>query len=91
MFSKVQPVAKSMWRKFRNRSLFVKCLLVVPVICAISFTLLIGNMGLALLGFAVPLYGWFVGAVGGLVITIFAKAASIIHKDKRSAKRGKDS
>lgn len=85
MFSKVQSVAKNIWRWFRSRSLFVQCLLVVPVVSAISFTLLVGNMGLALLGFALPLYGWVVGAVGGFLITIFAKAASIIHKDKRSA------
>lgn len=86
MISIAQPVAQSMWRWFRSRTLFVQCLLVVPVVCAISFTLLIGNMGLALLGFAVPLYGWVVGAVGGFFITIFAKAVSIIHKDKHSLK-----
>lgn len=86
MFSKVQPVAQRMWLWFRSRSLFVQCLLVIPTVCAISFTILIGNMGLALLGFAVTLYGWVVGAFFGFLITVFAKAASIIYKDKRSAK-----
>ena len=83
MLSTLQLISLYTWRWFRKRSLFVQCLLLVPVVCAITFTLLIGNVGLAVMGSAVPLYGWMVGAIGGAITTVLAKAVSIIYRDKR--------
>lgn len=75
--------ANRMWAWFRRRPPFVQLLLVVPILCAIALTVLVGNMGLALMGTAVALYAPVVGWVGGLFALVLAKAGIIIAKDRR--------
>lgn len=75
--------ARSMWAWFRRRPPFVQLLLVVPILCAVALTVLVGNMGLALMGTAVALSAPVVGWVGGFFALILAKAGIIIAKDRR--------
>lgn len=83
MFKFVKSASKGIWSWFRRRSIFVQLLLVVPIACAIALTVLVGNMGLALMGTAValsaPLIGWF----GSIFALILAKAGMVIVKDRR--------
>ncbi|WP_272008616.1 hypothetical protein [Roseovarius sp. ZX-A-9] len=83
MFEHIKPVVTRMWRWFRRRSLFSQLILVLPILCAIALTVLVGNMGLALMGTAIALYAPVVGWIGGFIALILAKAASIIFRDKR--------
>ncbi|MCW2305217.1 hypothetical protein M2324_003636 [Rhodovulum sulfidophilum] len=82
MYKRLKPFVMDTWTWFRSKSVFVQCLLVVPVTCALAFTLLVGNMGLALMGTAIALNSVVVGGLAGLVMTIFGKAAAIILRDK---------
>ena len=50
--------------------------------CGIALTVLIGNMGLALMGTAIPLYASIVGWVGGFFGLILVRAAAIIYKNQ---------
>ena len=67
MFNRSKPMVAKMWRWFRSRSLFIQLILVIPILCAITLTALVGNMGLALMGTAVALYAPVVGWLGGLI------------------------
>lgn len=82
MFKSVRSATKVIWSWFRRRSTFVQLLLVVPIVCAIALTVLVGNMGLALMGTAValsaPIIGWF----GGVCALILVKAGMVIVKDR---------
>jgi len=49
MIERAKPLAAATWKRFRSYPLFVQLLLVVPVLCAMTLTLLVGNMGLALI------------------------------------------
>lgn len=83
MFKSVRSASEGIWSWFRRRSIFVQLLLIVPIGCAIALTVLVGNMGLALMGTAVglsaPLIGWF----GGIFALILTKAGIVIVKDRR--------
>lgn len=78
---------RRLWRLFRRQTLFVQCIIALPVFGAIAFCFIIGNMGLALLGTAIALpalaVGWSITALG----VIFTKAAQIIWKDRRAKNR----
>lgn len=76
----------AIWRWYRRRSLFVQALLVVPVLCGLLLTVVVGNMGLALMGTAIPVYAWLAGWVGGLAVLILGKAGFIVAKDRHRAK-----
>jgi hypothetical protein len=74
MLSKAKRRANQIWRKFRGLPLLWQMLLVVPLICGAIPYLLIGNMGLALMGTAIPIYTFLVGWIGGALALIWGKA-----------------
>ena len=74
---------KAIWRRFRRYSFFVQLLLVVPILCAIALTLLVGNMGLTLMGTAVAINSIVAGWIGGVFILILGKAGIIVAKDRK--------
>lgn len=83
---RLKPVLRSMWRWFRRRSYLVRAFIVVPVLCAILLTLIVGNMGLAAMGGATaisaPIAGWF----SGVAAVLLGKAGIIVVKDHRKPK-----
>lgn len=83
MFKRTKALSFEIWAWFRSRSIFIQILLVFPILCAIGVTVLVGNMGLALMGTAVALYAPAVGWVGGLMTVILAKAGIIVAKEHR--------
>ncbi|WP_170363915.1 MULTISPECIES: hypothetical protein [Ruegeria] len=83
MFKRIRAFSYEIWAWFRRRSLFIQILLIFPILCAITVTVLVGNMGLALMGTAVALYAPVVGWVGGLFTVILAKAGIIVAKEHR--------
>lgn len=83
MFKRIKAFSYEIWTWFRRRSLFIQILLIFPILCAITVTVLVGNMGLALMGTAVALYAPVVGWVGGLFTVILAKAGIIVAKEHR--------
>lgn len=82
MFERSKPIVTSVWSRFRGYPLFVQLLLVVPVFCAVALTLLVGNMGLALMGTAIAINSVVAGWVGGVFILILGKAGIIVAKDR---------
>lgn len=82
MFERSKPYATAIWKWFRSYPLFIQLLLVVPILCAIALTLLVGNMGLALMGTAVAINSAVAGWVGGLFLLILGKAGIIVAKDR---------
>jgi|TARA_R110002126_G_scaffold15266_3_gene62847 hypothetical protein len=81
MFERAKPLAAAIWKRFRSYSLFVQLLLVVPIICAMALTLLVGNMGLALMGTAVAINSAVTGWLGGVLVLFLGKAGIIVAKD----------
>ena len=57
--------------------------MIVPILCAITLTLLVGNMGLALMGTAVAINSAVVGWIGGVLILVLGKAGIIVAKDHK--------
>ncbi len=86
MFKRVKSVVSEIWSWFRRRSIFVQLLLVIPVICAVAVTVIVGNVGLALMGTAVALSAPIVGWLVGFFALILAKAGAIIAKDWRRSR-----
>lgn len=87
---RLRLILSAVWRWYRRRSLFVQALLVVPVLCGLLLTVVVGNMGLALMGTAIPVYAWLAGWLAGIAALILGKAGVIIAKDRRRAKYGRD-
>jgi hypothetical protein len=83
MFERSKPSVKAIWRQFRRYSFFVQRLLVVPMLSAIALTLLVGNMGLALMGTAVAINSIVAGWIGGVFVLILGKAGIIVAKDRK--------
>ncbi len=83
MFERSKPYAKALWGRFRRLPPFLQLLLVVPVVCAIALTLVVGNMGLALMGTAIAINALFAGWIGGVAILLLGKAGIIVAKDRR--------
>lgn len=81
MFERAKPLASTIWKRFRSYPPFVKLLLVVPILCAMTLTILVGNMGLALMGTAVAINSVVAGWIGGVVILVLGKAGIIVAKD----------
>ena len=86
MFERSKPTVKAIWRRFRSHPYFVQLLLVVPILCAIALTLLVGNMGLALMGTAVAINSIVAGWIGGVFVLILGKAGIIIAKDRKKSR-----
>jgi hypothetical protein len=86
MFERSKPYATAIWKLFRSYPLFVQLLLVVPILCAIALTLLVGNMGLALMGTAVAINSVIAGWVGGFLILVLGKAGIIVAKDRNKTR-----
>lgn len=55
------------------------------MVCALLLTILVGNMGLALMGTAVALYAPVVGWFAGVFALILGKAGLVIAKDRRKS------
>lgn len=83
MFERSKLSVKAIWRRFRRYSFFVQLLLVVPILCAIALTFLVGNMGLALMGTAVAINSIVAGWICGVFILILGKAGIIVAKDRK--------
>ena len=83
MFELTKPVAASIWKRFRSYTLFAQLLLVVPILSAMTLTLLVGNMGLALMGTAVPINSVVAGWIGGVLVVVLGKAGIIVAKDHK--------
>ncbi|MEP0154726.1 hypothetical protein [Pseudophaeobacter sp.] len=83
MFERAKPLAAAIWKRFRGYPLFVQLLLVVPILCAIALTLLVGNMGLALMGTAVAINSIIAGWIGGVLVLVLGKAGIIVAKDHK--------
>jgi len=83
MLERTKPLASSIWKRFRNFPLFVQLLLVIPVLSAMTLTLLVGNMGLALMGTAVAINSIVAGWIGGVLVVVLGKAGIIIAKDHK--------
>ncbi len=83
MFERTKPVAAAIWKRFRSYPLFVQLLLVVPMLSAITLTLLVGNMGLALMGTAVAINSVVAGWIGGFLVVVLGKAGIIVAKDHK--------
>jgi uncharacterized membrane protein len=82
MFERTKPVVSTIWKRFRSYSVFVQLLLVVPILCAMALTLLVGNMGLALMGTAIAINSVVAGWIGGFIVLILAEAGIIVAKDR---------
>jgi hypothetical protein len=82
MFVRAKPLANAIWKRFRSYPIFIQLLLVVPILSATALTLLVGNMGLALMGTAVAISSPIAGWIGGVFILILGKAGVIIAKDR---------
>ena len=82
MFERAKPLAAAIWKRFRSYPVFVQLLLVVPILCALAITLLVGNMGLALMGTVIAINAVVVGWVGGVLVLVLGKAGIIVAKDR---------
>lgn len=83
MFERTKPFAAAIWKRFRSYPFFVQLLLIVPFLCAIALTLLVGNMGLALMGTAVAINSVVAGWIGGVLILVLGKAGIIVAKEHK--------
>lgn len=83
MFERPKPYVKAFWGRFRRYSFFVQLLLVVPILYAIALTLLVENMGLALMGTAVAINSIVAGWIGGVIVLVLGKAGIIVAKDRK--------
>lgn len=84
MFERAKPLTTAIWRRFRNYPLFVQLLLVVPILCALALTLLVGNMGLALMGTAIAINSVVAGWIGGVFVIVLGKAGIIVARDRNN-------
>lgn len=84
MLERTKPLASGIWKRFRSYSLFVQLLLVVPILCAMALTLLVGNLGLALMGTAIAINSVVAGWIGGALVLVLCKAGIIVAKDRNN-------
>jgi ABC-type transport system involved in cytochrome c biogenesis permease component len=82
MFERTKRLTATIWKWFRSYPLFVQLLLVVPILSAMALTLLVGNMGLALMGTAIAINSVVVGWIGGVLVLVLGKAGIIVAKDR---------
>lgn len=80
MLKRTKRLATTIWKRLRSFPLFVQLLLVIPVLCAMTLTLLVGNMGLALMGTAVAINSAVAGWIGGVLVVVLGKAGIIVVK-----------
>lgn len=83
MFERAKPLAAAIWKRFRSYPLFIQLLLIVPILCAMALTVLVGNMGLALMGTAVAINSFLAGWIGGVLVLVLGKAGIIVAKDHK--------
>jgi hypothetical protein len=74
MIKKMTRSALAIWRGFRRLPLFWQLVLLVPLLCGAIPYLLIGNMGLALMGTAIPIYTFLVGWAGGVAALFWGRS-----------------
>jgi hypothetical protein len=84
MFERAIALVTAIWKRFRSFPFFVQLLLVIPVLCAMALTLLVGNMGLALMGTAVAINSLVAGWIGGVLVLVLGKAGIIVAKDRHN-------
>lgn len=84
MFERAKPLVSAIWKRFRSYSLFVQLLLVAPILCAMALTLLVGNMGLALMGTAIAINSFVAGWIGAVMVLFMGKAGIIVAKDYKN-------
>jgi hypothetical protein len=82
MLESAKPYVSAIWKRFRSYSLFVQLLLVVPILSAMALTILVGNMGLALMGTAIAINSVVAGWFGGAIVLVLGKAGIIFDKDR---------
>jgi hypothetical protein len=82
MFERTKPLTAAIWKRFRSYPLFVQLLLVVPILSSMALTLLVGNMGLALMGTAIAINSVVAGWIGGVLVLVLGKAGIIVAKDR---------
>lgn len=86
MFERSKPYATAIWKHFRGYPLFVQLLLVVPILCALALTLLVGNMGLALMGTAIAINSFFAGWIGSICLLVLGKAGIIVARERKKTR-----
>ncbi|ARC89633.1 hypothetical protein [Rhodovulum sp. MB263] len=74
------------WAWYLAQSAFVRAILLVPIVCGLLMTFLIGNMGLALMGTAVAINAFLAGWIGGAIAVVVSKALQIIARDGRHSR-----
>ncbi|GGE18299.1 hypothetical protein SAMN05421774_105248 [Gemmobacter megaterium] len=62
---------------------FLLAALACAMIGALMVGMLLGNMGVALLGTAIPVFGWLIGAIAGPLVLIFSWAGRIVLRDMK--------
>jgi ABC-type transport system involved in cytochrome c biogenesis permease component len=82
MFERTKPLTAAIWKRFRSYPLFVQLLLVAPILSSMALTLLVGNMGLALMGTAIAINSVVAGWIGGVLVLVLGKAGIIVAKDR---------
>ncbi len=82
MFLCLKKAGTAGWRWFRQRSMFVQLLMVVPILLAAGLPLLVGNMGLAVLGTAYAINAAAAGLFGGFIIVLSGKGGISLFKDR---------
>ncbi|MEO9820435.1 MAG: hypothetical protein ABJ370_09295 [Paracoccaceae bacterium] len=83
MFERSKPVVAAIWKLFRSYPLLVQLLLVVPILSAMTLTLVVGNMGLALMGTAFAINSVVAGWIGGVLVVVLGKAGFIVARDHK--------
>ncbi len=83
MFERAKPLDAAIWKRFRSYPLFIQLLLIVPILCAMALTVLVGSMGLALMGTAVAINSFLAGWIGGVLVLVLGKAGIIVAKDHK--------
>jgi len=77
---------QSTWSWYLAQSIFVRALLLVPIVGGLLMTFLIGNMGLALMGTAYAINAFLVGWIGGAIAVVVGRALQIIARDGRQSR-----
>lgn len=83
MSKRFTAVAHWMWRQFRRLPLVLQWAFGATAVGAVAMPVFVGSMGLALMGTAISLSGWAVGAVIGFFAVIGSWAGAIVVRVKR--------
>ncbi|MCE8457438.1 hypothetical protein [Rhodovulum sulfidophilum] len=81
-----KKTVQSTWSWYLAQSTFVRARLLVPIVCGLLMTVLIGNMGLALMGTAYAINAFLAGSIGGAIAVAVGKALQIIAREGRQSR-----